>query len=156
MGWSFLGSYKSLVFVAIQINTRLLLRCDNLQEGMSYNHVHVSHVRNDDQYPPPGSGYPAPFPGPDSFNPGPPPPPGNFQPPPPPPPTYGGGSYGYDGYQGYFDQGYPPPPPRPLPPQHYNHYQPPNDYDYNYGCDSFLRRCLGFLCCCWLLEACCF
>ncbi|CAM8950947.1 unnamed protein product [Rhodiola kirilowii] len=121
---------------------------------MSYNHVHVSHVRNDDPFPPPGSGYPGPFPGPGGFNPGGPPPPGNFQPSPPPPPPPG--RYDYDGYQGYFDQGYPPPPPRPLPPQHYNHYQQPYNYDYDNGCDSFLRRCLGFLCCCWLLEACCF
>lgn len=65
----------------------------------------------------------------------------------PPPQGYGGGGYGQQhhrpgGYQGYFNDGYPPPPPPPPPPQPYPHTQVYHCEHYHRqedGCFSFLK-----------------
>lgn len=87
-------------------------------------------------YPPP-PGYPsAPTPPQPPYEryPSPPAPHGYPYPQPPPPP---GGPRPYEGYQGYFAEGYPHPPP-PPPPQHchYEHYHYQNQSD---GCFSILQ-----------------
>ncbi|KAJ4729528.1 hypothetical protein OWV82_002299 [Melia azedarach] len=98
-----------------------------------------------DPYPPPG--YSAAYPPPQGYpSSAPPPPYEGYAPPsqgypyaPPPPP---GGPRPYEGYQGYFAEGYPPPPPRPGQPQypqhcHYEHYHYENQSAT--GCFSFLQ-----------------
>ncbi|KAA8530067.1 hypothetical protein F0562_004776 [Nyssa sinensis] len=90
-----------------------------------------------DPYPPPGYGSPYPPPHPSA----PPPPPYEGYPPgPPPPPGYPYPPPPHPGYQGYFNEGYPPPPPPPHPPQpyqvyHCEHYQSQDQT----GCFSFLQ-----------------
>ncbi|KAJ0111460.1 hypothetical protein Patl1_02560 [Pistacia atlantica] len=76
-------------------------------------------------------GYSAPYP---------PPPPYEGYPPPLPPPGFPNpppGQCPYEGYQGYFAEGYPPPPPRAGQPQYYyEHYHYQNN---DTGCTSFLQ-----------------
>uniref|UniRef100_A0A7N2QZL4 Uncharacterized protein n=1 Tax=Quercus lobata TaxID=97700 RepID=A0A7N2QZL4_QUELO len=94
-------------------------------------------------YPPPGYGYPYPPPPPQGYPSAPPydgyppPPPANPPPgypgyPPPQPPTY-------EGYQGYFAQGYQHPPPPPPPQQYQQYHCEHHHYDDQPGCLSFLR-----------------
>ncbi|XP_050374752.1 protein CYSTEINE-RICH TRANSMEMBRANE MODULE 7-like [Argentina anserina] len=96
---------------------------------MSYhNVVHVGHQRGYPSEYPPGPQQPG-FPGP-------PPPPQLLQ-------------QQHQRYQDYFYEGYPPP--HSAHPYNRHHYQN-ND---SIGCDSFVRTCLGSLCCCWIFERCC-
>lgn len=101
-------------------------------------------------YPPPGypppPGFPSAPPPPYEGYPPPPPPYDGYPPPPPPPPPHG-----YPGYQGYFSEGYPPPPPQQYQHCHHEHYQ-----NQDPGCTSFLQACLAGLCCCCMVEECCF
>ncbi|KFK31012.1 hypothetical protein AALP_AA6G057000 [Arabis alpina] len=80
--------------------------------------------------------------------PGPPPPyqPIMEAPPPPFPPTRARHQDYYGGY-GHLH----PPPLRPYRDEYYGEGE--GEYD---GCSSFLRSCLTTMCCCWLVEQCCF
>ncbi|KAK9669843.1 hypothetical protein RND81_13G158600 [Saponaria officinalis] len=104
------------------------------------------------QYPPPTAppppGYPA--------GPPPPPPPLGYDGYPPLPPGFPPSQYNHQpipgGYQGYFNDVYPPPPPYPRTEvYHCEHYEHHDD-----GCLSFLKGCLATLCCCCMLEECFF
>ncbi|KAL9268082.1 hypothetical protein AKJ16_DCAP23149 [Drosera capensis] len=98
---------------------------------MSYQSVsHVSH----ESYPIPSG----------------PPPSSGFMPPDPPrplPPRPGYGGHGYQAYFGGTDYN---------PPSSYHTHHQQFDYPYENPCFSLVRGCLAALCCCFLLEQCCF
>lgn len=109
-------------------------------------------------YPPPGYTPPYPYPPPGYQGP---PAPGYPYPPPPPPGyqppldqahcCHHGSPQGYQqGYQGYFNPGYPPQ--QYPPPQQYSTFSSP---DTQGGYTGFLEGCMAALCCCCLLGECC-
>jgi len=120
--------------------------CNNCQT-MSYQ----NNKGTVEGYPPPGYTTPYPYPPPGYQGPSapgypyPPPPPGYQLPPDQTHCCQHGPPQGYQqGYQGYFNPGYPP--------QQYPTLSSP---DPQRGYTGFLEGCMAALCCCCLLEECC-
>ncbi|XP_039033997.1 basic salivary proline-rich protein 2-like isoform X1 [Hibiscus syriacus] len=95
--------------------------------------------------PPPPEGHPS-APPPPSFDGYPPPPPSGFPAYPPPEPPQ---QPPYEGYQGYFAEGYPPPPGgnpqyQQCHPQQYEQYHYQEDQS-DAGCFAFLQGCCQFV-----------